>query len=57
MNELNFQAIDELYKIGRETPQGVNENFYWAVHGNWKAIREILKAHFANVCDGDNDAA
>ena len=48
MNELNLQAIDELYQMPPK-PNGINENFYWAVHGNWTAIREILAAHFAAV--------
>lgn len=46
MNKLNLEAIDALYNMPPKA-NGINENFYWAVHGNWPAIRAMLAEHFA----------
>jgi hypothetical protein len=45
MNKHNLHAINELY-IAPPKENGINENFYWAVHGNWPAIQAILLRHF-----------
>lgn len=46
MNRHNLDAINELYEM-QPKDNGIKENFYWAVHGNWPAISELLKRQFA----------
>lgn len=46
MNAHNLEAINALFEMPPK-PNGINENFYWAVNGNWPAISKILAAHFA----------
>lgn len=45
MNKHNLEAIDEIFAAaGNVGP--INENFYWAVRGNWPTISQILAKHF-----------
>lgn len=46
MNKLNLEAINELFAMPPNAT-GINENFYWAVAGNWPWISAHLKAHFS----------
>lgn len=47
MNQHNLEAIDKLYEMPPVPETGIKENFYWAVAGNWPAIKAILDSHFA----------
>ncbi len=57
MNYINLEAVRELYELPPKD-NGINENFYWAIHGNWPAISKILEAHFqASRAEGGPQSA